>query len=125
MRSYKISFVKSPKEYICKEAFAVYIPAIRSKIELLSDLSISLKFPDYFGHNWDALCEMYRDFSWIDEWKIVVIHEDLSKLSFSDLNIYIEIVKIANNFWQIDNTHDVVFVFPENEKNKIMNILDK
>ena len=41
---------------------------------------------------WDALCELYLDFYWIDTLNIVIIHENLSKLSFDDFRMYISIV---------------------------------
>ncbi|MFM9844765.1 MAG: barstar family protein [Dongiaceae bacterium] len=35
--------------------------AIGSKGELMRALAAALKFPDYFGHNWDAVAECLRD----------------------------------------------------------------
>lgn len=72
-----ILFVQNPSEY---------------REDLYAKLSESLCFPDYFGKNWDALCELYLDFYWIDTLNIVIIHENLSKLSFDDFRMYISIV---------------------------------
>lgn len=125
MDNNKILFVKVPQEYICKDALLIHIPKIKNKINLLSNLSVQAKFPDYFGYNWDALCEVYRDFYWIDKNEIVIIHDDLSELNFLDLKIYIEIVEIVVDFWKSNSAHNLVFVFSENDKKEIINILEK
>ena len=62
----------------CRDAertiFQVLIPSVKSKQELFSELADKLHFPDYFGYNWDALCEVLRDFYWINE-KIIIIEQ--------------------------------------------------
>lgn len=37
-----------------------------SKTELLEQLAREFEFPDYFGHNWDALEECLHDLSWLE-----------------------------------------------------------
>jgi hypothetical protein len=34
--------------------------AIQNKAELLAALAVALRFPEYFGHNWDALLDCLR-----------------------------------------------------------------
>src|SRR5436190_856550 len=41
--------------------------AIRSKADFLTAFAKSLQFPDYFGHNWDALDDSITDLSWLGE----------------------------------------------------------
>lgn len=36
------------------------------KQELLSRASAAFQFPDWFGHNWDALSDSLGDLSWLD-----------------------------------------------------------
>ena len=36
-----------------------------SKAALLSDFARALEFPDWSGHNWDALADSLRDLSWL------------------------------------------------------------
>ena len=57
----------------------VRIPrGIRSKQKLLGILAEKLRFPRYFGYNWDALEECLRDLSWLPAHQaITIVHEDL------------------------------------------------
>lgn len=57
-----LSFVKAPP------GFALCI--IQGKkcgqvSDLLTEFARALDFPDYFGHNWDALEECLADFDWL------------------------------------------------------------
>ena len=35
------------------------------KAELLARIARTLRFPDWFGHNWDALADCLCDLSWL------------------------------------------------------------
>ena len=87
-------------------------------MDLFLNLSKALVFPNYFGENWDALCEVYRDFDWISNNDIVIIHEDLSLLDEYDFRMYLKIIKIPLSFWAGFNDHSVCFIFSEKEKNE-------
>ena len=51
---------------------------LRRKQDLLRALAEGLKFPPYFGHNWDALEECLRDLSWLPAGQPVeIVHDDL------------------------------------------------
>jgi len=52
-------------------------PGIRSTMALLEELYRRLRFPDYFGDNWDALWECIRDLSWLPPGAVVLKHHDL------------------------------------------------
>lgn len=52
-------------------------PGIRSTPTLLEELYQRLRFPDYFGSNWDALWECIRDLSWLPPGPVVLKHRDL------------------------------------------------
>jgi len=63
------------------ETFLANIPAgLTSRQSLFGVLSRELLFPEYFGHNWDALSDCRRDLSWIRERRVIVSHEDLPVL---------------------------------------------
>ena len=45
---------------------------------LLGALSRGLRFPRYFGRNWDALDECLRDLAWLDGVeRVAVVHEGM------------------------------------------------
>jgi RNAse (barnase) inhibitor barstar len=60
-------------------ALVVRIPrGIRSKEKLLAILADRLRFPRYFGYNWDALEECLRDLSWLPPGqRVEIVHQDL------------------------------------------------
>ena len=72
-------FSADPAAYRAEGAFVVRIPAkARGKEKLLGVLAAKLRFPSYFGHNWDALEECLRDLSWLtDQPRVVIVHEAL------------------------------------------------
>lgn len=54
-------------ESIARAGFTVFevdIAAAHGKGEVLAELARSLKAPDWFGHNWDALADALGDLSW-------------------------------------------------------------
>jgi RNAse (barnase) inhibitor barstar len=69
---------------------------LKHKSDLLNALAASLKFPDYFGHNWDALDECLRDLSWLDDQKsIVLLHKHVPLSNDEQRRIYLDILKAA------------------------------
>ena len=84
-------FSEDPVAYRADGALVVRIPAkARGKEKLLSVLAAKLRFPTYFGHNWDALEECLRDLSWLgDQPRVVIVHEAFPFSSAGDaLAIY-------------------------------------
>jgi hypothetical protein len=73
------AFVEHPCDYRDPAALVVHIPAkARGKEKVLGVLARGLRFPSYFGWNWDALDECLRDLSWLGEVKkITIVHDGL------------------------------------------------
>jgi len=53
---------------------------IAGQEELLDRLAAALRFPPYFGRNWDALDEMLRDLDWLPGAGCVVLVEGAAPL---------------------------------------------
>ncbi len=83
---------------------------IASKAELLRNLAWVMKFPDYFGNNWDALEECLCDLDWLPAKGYVIRFANADKfikLFPSDFRALIEIVESVSNYW---SSHKVDFV---------------
>src|SRR5688572_31813881 len=64
-----------------------------TKRGLLDELSSGLRFPDYFGGNWDALEECIGDLSWIPPGPVVLRHSDLPLVNdLADSRTYLAIL---------------------------------
>jgi hypothetical protein len=72
-------FVESPADFRESAAIIVRVPrGVRSKQKLFSIYVSTLRFPQYFGWNWDAFEECLRDLSWLPANRsVVIVHEDL------------------------------------------------
>jgi len=91
-------FSEDPAAYRAEGAFVARIPAkAKGKEKLLGALASKLRFPSYFGHNWDALEECLRDLSWLsDQPRVVIVHEAFPFSSAGDaLAIYLGILSDA------------------------------
>jgi RNAse (barnase) inhibitor barstar len=50
------------------------------KIELLARIGASMRFPDWFGSNWDALYDCLGDLSWLDARGHLLVIENAGEL---------------------------------------------
>lgn len=50
--------------------------AFANKAQLLQNMASALEFPDWFGHNWDALEDCLTDLSWREAPAHVLLIED-------------------------------------------------
>jgi RNAse (barnase) inhibitor barstar len=88
-------FVEEPDEYREPAALIVRMPrGIRSKCKLLAILDDKLKFPRYFGWNWDALNDCLTSAVADANRPIVVVHADLPFGKRSELrSIYLSLLR--------------------------------
>lgn len=89
----------------------IYIASVdgrncRTKDGLMTEFAKKLKFPDYFGRNWDAVEDCLEDLEWLPlntrcgGYAIFIIHpEELLVESPADYAIFVEIVKGAGEHW--------------------------
>lgn len=88
-------------------------PKIRDKRAVLACYAEGLRFPDYFGWNWDALEDCLRDLAWIAEDEITIVHADRPlKEVPHDEAIYREILKRAVRDGQKNGRRRLTVVFP-------------
>jgi hypothetical protein len=90
------------------------LPAnITTSAALLDALSTVLRFPDYFGQNWNALDECIRDLSWLPPGNVVVSHTDLPLADDrASLSIYLRILRDAVENWATRGSN-LIYASPE------------
>jgi RNAse (barnase) inhibitor barstar len=77
---------------------------MRSQSTLFDEFQVALEFPDYFGHNWDALSECITDMGWAQVGAgIVLVIDDcdvvLSQGSATDLDRLVRLLSRASSEW--------------------------
>jgi hypothetical protein len=97
------------------------LPAqLRSKAELLDRLASGLRFPSYFGHNWDALEECLGDLSWLKAERIVLRHADVPPLgSESERRVYLRILE-----WAARESKKLIIFFPSSCREEVIEVLE-
>jgi len=113
-------FIPSPSFNTGEDEFVLNVPKdIQSKDELLVELAKAGNFPEYFGGNWDALLDCLRDFEWIRQKTILIVHRDLPlHTSPEDCLTYLEILDVASN----DRNQNSNLAFPEHKLRVIFSL---
>jgi hypothetical protein len=71
--------------------------AFLDKVQLLKNLAVALGFPDWFGHNWDALEDCLMDLSWREAPAHVLLIEEAKP--GDDLGVLIDILRSSAESW--------------------------
>lgn len=103
---------------------AVVPQGIADAKQLLEVLYQRLNLPGYFGFNWDALSDCLRDFHWVKQRNVVLIHEDLPTLASTDLVNYVEVLDECVRSWKPNENHRLVVVFPKSYRERIERLAD-
>ena len=85
MKTKPCYFTFEPQEQCVGDAYAfvAHIPrGLSTKEQLFDALSKELQPPHYFGRNWDALWDCLGEWSWIQEKKVILSHQDVPNLDF-------------------------------------------
>lgn len=69
------------------------------KEDLFNEYYTKLKFPSYFGFNWEALEDCLKDLIWIEQESIIIYHPDLPQLSDEDMKTYLKIIRDSSGEW--------------------------
>jgi len=76
---------------------------VGGKSDLLNELAIAVRFPPYFGCNWDAASDLLRDLSWIPAQGYVLLitnGDQLLGLGRGDLTSFVQVVETTMRFWR-------------------------
>lgn len=72
------------------------------KHDFLGRMAGALRFPDWFGHNWDALADCLSDLEWLpaDGYVLLLAHADLFRgRAEADFVVALEILQQAARGW--------------------------
>lgn len=101
--------------------------SIIGKKELISKISHGINSP-YLEDNWDGLEEALSDLSWIFDGTIRIIHQDLPRLSDTDLIVYVSILESVVHSWDSTNKNvyrqDLKVYFLDSLKQSIEKIFE-
>ena len=107
----RFKFIENPKLFNDSSAFVAHIERVNGEKDLLHQIAKQLNFPSYFGQNWDALLDCLRNFEWIEQYKIILIHNDLVQLNIHDFHTYLEILLESINDWAAGEDHEFEVIF--------------
>ncbi len=95
---------------------------IRSKEKLFAIFADKLRFPRYFGRNWDALEECLRDLSWLPpNQPIAIVHEDLPfGAGGANRGVYLEVLRSVLNHWSGSGSRAVQIIMPAAVQSEII-----
>lgn len=90
---------------------------------LMDAVAEAMNFPKYFGENWNALSDCLRDFNWIEETNILIVHKEVPNLENEQLSVYIDILKDSVSDWTQEDEHELFVVFPVSSEKRILNLI--
>jgi RNAse (barnase) inhibitor barstar len=76
---------------------------LTSKAGLLGRAARALKFPEWFGKNWDALNDCLTDLSWLEGSGWVIIFENSQIFAGRKPQVFhsaVEVFQAANDYWR-------------------------
>jgi RNAse (barnase) inhibitor barstar len=86
---------------------------MRSKEDLLRGIAEALRFPAWFGENWDALEDCLTDLSWSEAAGYVLVLDNCAALSRAEPEVFetaLEIFDSAAEYWYDEEVPFWVFV---------------
>lgn len=93
------SVVRTPDKFVVR---VIRGRRCRRAEELFAEIAEALEFPDYFGHNWDALEECLTDLEWLSGRGYVLLFTD-AELILSDeedeFATFLEVLNDAGEAW--------------------------
>ena len=77
----------------------VSLAGATDKKGLLERLARGLRFPEWFGGNWDALEDCLTDLSWLDGDGHILLIEDASGLPADDFGVLLDVLSSSAQYW--------------------------
>lgn len=118
-----LRFLADPKSHVPADTRIARLAGVRGKEAVLEALARALAFPDWTGHNWDALDEQLRDLSWLEEQRVAILHEQLPHLG-TELRTYLEILRDAVQEHAAAGDRVLEVVFPASTEKEIRRLLE-
>ena len=78
---------------------------------LFNEFALKLKFPDYFGGNWDAFDECLNDLDWLDCHHYILFIKDFDHILADEKNefgTFIDILKLTVDEWTSGRMNNIV-----------------
>ena len=94
---YRVPRMDEVEDAVQGSKVALVRVAFADKAALLHNMASALGFPDWFGHNWDALEDCLTDLSWRDAPGYVLLIE--SPRPGDDLGVLVDILRSSAQFW--------------------------
>ncbi|WP_060259865.1 barstar family protein [Burkholderia territorii] len=114
------TFVPDVRRFTASDARVARVAGnIRTPRQLFELFYQLLTLPGYFGFNWNALFDCLRDFHWISERTVVIVHDELPELEPSEMKTYFEVLRDAVTDWKVGEAHSLQVVFDERDRARI------
>ena len=114
------TFVPSVREFTVSDALvARVIDVVQTPKQLFELFYQLLTLPGYFGFNWNALFDCLRDFHWVSQGRVVIVHDTFPALPQSEMKTYLEVLRDAVLDWKPGETHSLEVVFDENDRARV------
>jgi hypothetical protein len=94
---YRVSRAEEVEDALKGSNLSLVRVPFADKAQLLKNIASALGFPDWFGHNWDALEDCLTDLSWRDAPGYVLLIE--SARPGDDLGVLLDILRSSAEFW--------------------------
>lgn len=94
---YRVSRMAEVEDAVQGSDLSLLRVRFADKAQLLKNIASALNFPDWFGHNWDALEDCLTDLSWRDAPGYVLLID--GPRAGDDLGVLVDILRSGAEFW--------------------------
>jgi len=114
------TFVPSLRDFSASDALVARIADVVQTPRQLFELFYRLlTLPGYFGFNWNALFDCLRDFHWVSQERVIIVHDTFPTLSQSEMKTYLEVLRDAVLDWKPEEAHSLEVVFDEKDRARV------